>query len=405
MPHTVGRVVSQRTVLHVIGAYDRHEGIATAIAEVAMRSVGDHHLACATLETPSEVFTSTSVLPGRPGTFPYFARRELGELLERVGADVVHLHGGPFTATWARAPVFSPWRPMLSFYGWPRLPGPTTWSRIDARGLYHSQVARPRVIASSVLPTRLVRNIIETRCAGVLTPDPRVVSCLAGLTPPVIQAVGGGSHDPRRASFDDENPVIVFAGRAERVRGIDVLLDAFTIVRSGRRARLRLLLLPLGEPDRVRNAVAHHRYRDDIELDLQPSKDLRGQLAQAQVGVWPFLFDYTTSPQPLALIEALSVGLPMVGTDVACIGSVLRDGEGGYLVPPADTEALAGALLKVLSHKSVWTGLAERGAVAADARSWDQVARLVGNLYDHAQDLQERDAGPGFQRATGSSSR
>ncbi len=51
----------------------------------------------------------------------------------------------------------------------------------------------------------------------------------------------------------------------------------------------------------------------------------------------------------LALVEALAAGLPTVATNVGGAGEVIRDGEGGFLVPPADSAALAAALNKLLS--------------------------------------------------------
>jgi len=50
----------------------------------------------------------------------------------------------------------------------------------------------------------------------------------------------------------------------------------------------------------------------------------------------------------LALIEALAAGLPVVATNVGGAGEVIRDREGGILVPPADSAALAAALHEML---------------------------------------------------------
>jgi glycosyltransferase involved in cell wall biosynthesis len=51
----------------------------------------------------------------------------------------------------------------------------------------------------------------------------------------------------------------------------------------------------------------------------------------------------------LALVEALAAGLLTVATDVGGAGEVIRDGEGGLLVPPAASAALAAALNHLLS--------------------------------------------------------
>ena len=88
-----------------------------------------------------------------------------------------------------------------------------------------SNVLQPRVAATTLLPPALARG--RMRRAGVavvLTPDPRVAQRLAGRhTVPVVPLTSGAPTDDRRAQFDADQPVIVFAGRAETVRGLDTL--------------------------------------------------------------------------------------------------------------------------------------------------------------------------------------
>lgn len=51
---------------------------------------------------------------------------------------------------------------------------------------------------------------------------------------------------------------------------------------------------------------------------------------------------------PLVLLEASSVGLPIVTTDVGGNREVVIDGKSGFLVPPKNSEALAQAMLKMM---------------------------------------------------------
>jgi glycosyltransferase involved in cell wall biosynthesis len=51
---------------------------------------------------------------------------------------------------------------------------------------------------------------------------------------------------------------------------------------------------------------------------------------------------------PLALLEASAASLPVVATRVGGIAEVVADGVSGYLVPPGDPAALAGACLRVM---------------------------------------------------------
>lgn len=53
---------------------------------------------------------------------------------------------------------------------------------------------------------------------------------------------------------------------------------------------------------------------------------------------------------PYVILEAMSVGLPIVATDVGGVGEAVLDGQTGVLVPPGESEALSHALIGMLEH-------------------------------------------------------
>ena len=121
---------------------------------------------------------------------------------------------------------------------------------------------------------------------------------------------------------------------------------------------------------------------DAVEVVTTPVPDLLDELAAAQVGVWPFKFDYVTSPPAMAVAEALSVGLPVVSTDVACVRAVVRPGVDGLIVPPADARALADAIIGLLGSPTTWQRFADAGPLAmAERFGWDRAAEVTGHAY------------------------
>jgi glycosyltransferase involved in cell wall biosynthesis len=68
---------------------------------------------------------------------------------------------------------------------------------------------------------------------------------------------------------------------------------------------------------------------------------------------------------PLALFEAMAAGKAIVSTAVDGCREVLEDGETGLLVPPADAEGLAQAILRVLANDGLRRGLAARARLAS----------------------------------------
>lgn len=86
---------------------------------------------------------------------------------------------------------------------------------------------------------------------------------------------------------------------------------------------------------------------------------------------------------PVAAIEAMAAGCPVVGTRVGGMPDLVTDGETGILVPPGDSEALAGRLLDVLNDRELARCLGEQSAGRVLERYGIQ--RLVADverLYD-----------------------
>ena len=84
---------------------------------------------------------------------------------------------------------------------------------------------------------------------------------------------------------------------------------------------------------------------------------------------------------PVALMEALALGLPVVATGVGGITEVMESGKEGLLVPPGDPDALARALLDVLSDADRREAMASAAAKRGEALSIDAAVRRTEAIY------------------------
>ena len=376
-----------RRIVHLISEFSLREAMGRTVAETASRVPGEHHLVTTSIHDGHEVFASVSEVGGSMAMFPASDPQQLNRILGSINADVVHLHVGVLGSFLANRAGLHTRRTVLTMYAWPNLPSRAAWKHAGWSGLRSSNVMPTRVIATAAVPGGAVRRSVNRLAPStILTPDPRVLERLEGrVNSPVARLMSGAPVTSRRATFDpiDGRPTIVFAGRAESVRGIGTLLDALPdVTQQVPNARLRLLVLPRPELAPMMRRVEELGLGDAVEVHIEPVPDLLAELETAQVGAWPFLADYTTSPPAMALAEGMVVGLPVVSTPVSCVRAVMRPGIDGMAVAPGDHRALARLLVRFLTERDLWQEYARASIAAAARLDWKHAADTTGQAYD-----------------------
>jgi glycosyltransferase involved in cell wall biosynthesis len=108
-------------------------------------------------------------------------------------------------------------------------------------------------------------------------------------------------------------------------------------------------------------------------------RDVPEVLAALDVLALPSIRSEATSQ---VLLQALSVGTPVVATTVGGSPEVIRDGETGLLVPPADPARLAGAIIALLADPDRARAMARAGQAAVRERySLDAVMARTAGVY------------------------
>jgi len=181
--------------------------------------------------------------------------------------------------------------------------------------------------------------------------------------------------------------VVLYAGRIEKDKGIDVLVQACRHL-EGQLPDLHLLVLGgpfLGaDPNESRRYEQElHRLADGLAVSwLGVREDIVHVVHAADVGVVPSLW-----PEPLArsLIEPLACGIPVVATKVGGNPEVLAGWLAQYLVGPADPDGLAEKLRSLANwrDRDPTVGARCREAVVERlslGREADDVAAALGAL-------------------------
>jgi glycosyltransferase involved in cell wall biosynthesis len=266
----------------------------------------------------------------------------------------------------ARLPVFA------SFQG-----GDAPHSRLE-------RIVRPFAVRASagliVGSTRERERVIET----YRVPAHRVAAIPNAMEMPTLE---DASREVARASLGipPTTCVIEWHGRVTiRRKGLDVLIDAWNRVCHERPGTDLLLLLVGTGPDAEKlhqmiaeKGVASIRWRDEYISD-------RRRLQPYQAAADVFVLPSRHEGFPVAPIEAMALGVPVVAADAPGVADILPEGEGsgGIVVPREDAEALAAALGRLIDDEVVRAGLGRRARARVEqVYSLDVVGRQLASFF------------------------
>jgi D-inositol-3-phosphate glycosyltransferase len=178
------------------------------------------------------------------------------------------------------------------------------------------------------------------------------------------------------------HPVLLFVGRIQPLKGLDVAVrtlaaserdDAVLVAVGGTSgpagvehlAEVRELAHELGVAERIRHVPAqpHHllsTFYRAADAVLVPSR---------------------SESFGLVALEAAACGTPVVATAVGGLGTLVRHGESGFLVPDRDPDRFATHLDRILGDDSLATELAAAGARIARGYTWSTTAARLRRVY------------------------
>ncbi len=175
-----------------------------------------------------------------------------------------------------------------------------------------------------------------------------------------------------------EDRLVLAVGNLYPVKGHRFAVEALALLRE-RHPNVYLAIAGRGETaEALRTQAEELGVARRLHL-LGLREDVANVLAGADVFVLPSL----SEGLPLALLEAMLSGCPIVASDVGEVRNVLADGEAGVLVPAGDAPALATALDKLLAAPTCARELATRASRRASLES--PISRMVARyaaVYD-----------------------
>lgn len=225
------------------------------------------------------------------------------------------------------------------------------------------------------LAVRALARVVDVHVA-VGTASAREVEAICGLPKGTVRVVPNGiplARPRRRRTAPSRRPVVGTVARFDPQKQLDVLVRAVAgladvslhLVGDGpERGRLHDLVHAFGMEQRT----VFHGWVDDT----------RQLLDEMDVFVLPSRHEAF----PLAVLEAMAAGVPVVATDVGSVSDVVVDGRTGVLVPSGDADALGAAVQRLLADRATAAELAATAYEVVAARyTAAEMARSFEGIY------------------------
>jgi glycosyltransferase involved in cell wall biosynthesis len=172
---------------------------------------------------------------------------------------------------------------------------------------------------------------------------------------------------------NQDKPVVLWVGRIAAIKGLKYLICAFESVLKQVNARL-VIVGEGSEQTALENLVIQKGLQEEVRFAGFQSNPYR-YMSRSSVFAFPSL----SEGFGMVLVEAMACGLPVVSTDcIAGPSEVLQNGRCGILVPVGDADALAKAIVRILTNPQ----LREQLITAAANRATDFEATHVVASYE-----------------------
>jgi glycosyltransferase involved in cell wall biosynthesis len=290
----------------------------------------------------------------------------LRRILDEGSFDIVHFHS-PYVAGIARLVIQSmpererPRTMSTEHNVWSDFPIPSRALNAATFPLDHAHIAVSRAVRESVI--RRFQNHVEVVTQGVPVEDVR--RHLEG-------------RDEARSMLGVE-PDEVLAGTVANLRppkGYSNLLKAAKEV-VGKGLPVRFIAVGRGEEEADLLRLHRQLRLGDRFRFLGYRDDAVHVLGGCDLFVLPSLYEGV----PVAVLEALAMGIPVVATPVGTVTDVVTDGVEGRLVPPGDPTALASAIAEVAGDPARRRAMADAAFHKGTELDIRRTTRRVEEIY------------------------
>lgn len=170
-------------------------------------------------------------------------------------------------------------------------------------------------------------------------------------------------------------PVLLCVGRLSQQKNIKQLLQAL----DGISDQVVTYIVGEGELKAELEALSQKLHLQNVHfVGRADGEELKQYYRKANIFVLPS----EREGMPLVLLEAMAMGLPIIGTDVIGIQNLVLPGKNGLLVPLRDSKALQNAIASLITSPKMYAQMAKSAQLMAKKYSWHTLVKELEHLYD-----------------------
>lgn len=182
----------------------------------------------------------------------------------------------------------------------------------------------------------------------------------------------------------DGDRVILFVGRLDRIKGLDVLFRSVVQLRQVLPYRLRVLVV--GEGVQAGGPPAPNYRRMAAKMGLASVVDFRGLAPPEELPLYYSAADVCAVPSSYesfgtAALESMACQTPVVAFRVGGLATTVQDGRTGFLAAPGQAEDFAARLRTALECRDLDI-MGRRARLFAHRFSWDDTVMRTQQLYE-----------------------
>ena len=185
--------------------------------------------------------------------------------------------------------------------------------------------------------------------------------------------------------------MLLFVGRIEPLKGLDVLLEALALMKDQSDLKETTYCLSVigGDPEVSPESMSEEMVRLQLlreKYGLEDMVALLGKRSQDTLAYYYSAAKVVVVPSHyesfgMVALEAMACGTPVVASDVGGLAYLVKDGITGFTVPAGEPQVLADRLTKLLYDDQLREQMGNQAADYAREYAWESIAQRIRAVY------------------------